>query len=288
MVGVEFFASHPISAMFLLEVFIGYTITVLTTATSLYMLQKIGIDASDTGFLSLPVFDRMLPTIVSTVLLAPLEEEIVFRGLTSILFGITGIIMGTIVWAAAHLPSRIENFSTYPSSVQKKAAAILFWVYLVYGIYFSWLWIVGAGLIAVLMHFLNNAVAVLATYRRLNSKQTDIFEERAEKEGNSDLTSDMWVDSNPPDEPVYLKPIIEPEFFKVVSDEEGNVSVEVEKRSSTKVNGTAAEETINKKKKEERPSRTVNPPVSEAAMDLHDTRAYLKYYLDKYIQEKYG
>jgi len=248
---------------FVLEVFLGYLAVQVITALAITAMIKIGVEPEDVSFLSLPVFDRVVDEVVQSVLLAPLQEEIIFRGLTSLLFGWFGVIFGTVVWAAAHLPSRISSFSTYSSSIQKKAAAILFGIYAVYGVYFSWLWLAGAGLIAVFMHLLNNAVAIYHKYRFLNKKETDLFEEVPAPVSDDDI----WIDSNPPEEPISLREL-DPKHFKVlVKDEKIHVEEVGEEHRPTAMSSRSTKRQENK----------VLRSIAETRLNLH--------FIDRYVDE---
>lgn len=267
-----YFAAHPLTYYFILKVLLGYTVILSLNTVFYYILtRKLEIGSPDLYF-AIPTFDKMLEGFVSVVLYAPLVEELLFRGLPSIFFGVVGIIAGTIVWAAAHLPSRVARLNSYPLRVQKLAALVLFVQFLAMGIYFSWLWIIGAGLIAVIMHFINNALVFAMSYIDGTKKQTDLFEERKEKKKPKEEPIE-WVDSNPPPVPFPLEPIKDPKHFKVLV-EDNQIKVKEEEKEPAKPKVSL------------KPKPAIKPATSKVAEEIRESRMRIRQ-IEAYIKEKY-
>jgi len=119
-------------------------------------------------------------------LVGPFFEELFFRGFPMmILGGFPGLVIGSIVWVAAHIPSRYSLIAMYPRS---KRAAYLFTyvaVLLLSSAFYITAWML-SGALAILYHVIHNSIAVLATRRGEREKGKGIMiEDRSEKENVS-------------------------------------------------------------------------------------------------------
>jgi len=116
-------------------------------------------------------------------LIGPFFEELFFRGFPMmILGGFPGLVIGSIVWVAAHIPSRYSLIAVYPRS---KRAVYLFTyvtVLLLSSAFYITAWMLN-GASAILYHVIHNSIAALATRRGEREKGKGIMiEDRSEKE----------------------------------------------------------------------------------------------------------
>jgi hypothetical protein len=116
-------------------------------------------------------------------LIGPFFEELFFRGFPMIILGgFPGLVIGSIVWIAAHIPSRYSLIATYPRS--KRAVYIFTYVtvLLLSSAFYITAWMLN-GASAILYHVIHNTIAVLATRRREREKEKGIMiENRSENE----------------------------------------------------------------------------------------------------------
>jgi len=108
-------------------------------------------------------------------LVGPFFEELFFRGLPMlILGGYPGLVVGSIVWIAAHIPSRYSLIEAYP---RVKKAAYLFTyvtVLLLSSAFYIVAWTLN-GAVAILYHIAHNTIAVLTgkRYEREREKRLE-------------------------------------------------------------------------------------------------------------------
>ena len=262
---------------------IGYLVTEIVTIILWTALEY--IVKEDVSFISaIPFFDDLPSNFITTCLLAPLVEEVLFRGSPMLLFGTTGLILGTVVWAAGHLPSRMENFLNYPVKKKVAATSILLAIYVVMGVYFTWIWYMGLGLLAIFLHMLHNGVITVGEHIMANRTQTDMFEE---SEAAKEAEPVLWEDANPTDLPP-LEPPEPPRFFRVVAEDDG-VKVEPVGRPSA----TPATSTKKTKKKHKTSKPTPSPTPSPAptpapaVASIVEQRMRLRE-IEKYVEEMFS
>jgi len=97
-------------------------------------------------------------------LVGPFFEELFFRGFPMLVLGYPGLVVGSIVWIAAHIPSRYSLIEAYP---RVKRAAYLFTyvtVLLLSSAFYIAAWTLN-GAAAILYHIAHNTIAVLAGKR---------------------------------------------------------------------------------------------------------------------------
>jgi len=119
-------------------------------------------------------------------LVGPFFEEIFFRGFPMlILGGFPGLVIGSIVWVFAHIPSRYSLIETYPRS---KRVAYLFTyviVLMLSSAFYITAWMLN-GAAAILYHVIHNSIAVLATRRGEREREKGIMiENKSENENES-------------------------------------------------------------------------------------------------------
>jgi hypothetical protein len=115
-------------------------------------------------------------------LIGPFFEELFFRGFPMlVLGGLPGLVIGSIVWIAAHIPSRYTLVEAYPRL--KRAAYLITYVtvLILSSAFYITAWILN-GATAILYHVIHNTIAVLATRRGGREKEKGIMiEDRSEK-----------------------------------------------------------------------------------------------------------
>jgi hypothetical protein len=115
-------------------------------------------------------------------LVGPFFEELFFRGFPMLVLGFPGLVVGSIVWIAAHIPSRYSLIETYPRS---RRAAYLFTyviVLMLSSAFYITAWMLN-GAAAVLYHVIHNSIAVLATRRGEREREKGItIENKSENE----------------------------------------------------------------------------------------------------------
>lgn len=103
-------------------------------------------------------FEDIFSSLVGTALYAPLVEEIVFRACPYFFLGLTGLVVGNIVWILAHPSWQLRYVSGLP--LKKKIAFTLnaIFYYTCAAIFFSIPWMQGFGLLAVVYHMAHNGI----------------------------------------------------------------------------------------------------------------------------------
>lgn len=100
--------------------------------------------------------------LVLMVFYFPLFEELVFRGLPYLLFGLPGVVVGSFVWVLMHPAWQLQYLSN--RSLGKKLAFTLSATayYALTATFYSMVWLSGAGLVAILYHMFHNGWLTLA------------------------------------------------------------------------------------------------------------------------------
>jgi len=261
---------------------IGYAVQEVIVLLLMTLLTR--VVKEDISFInSLPFFDDLPSSFIITGLLVPLEEEVVFRGAPMLLFGTTGLILGTVVWAVGHLPSRMQNFTSYPVKKKVAVASILMAIYAVMGVYYIWVWYLGLGLLAIFLHMFHNGVITLTDHFDTTRTKTDMFEE---KEAAKEAEPVLWEDANPTDLPP-LEPPEPPRFFRVVAEDDGVKVEPVERPSATP---TSTKKTKKKHKSTTpapSPTPSPAPTPAPAVASIVEQRMRLRE-IEKYVEEMFS
>jgi len=106
-------------------------------------------------------YEDAFASFVGTALYAPLIEEIVFRACPYFLLGLSGLIVGNIVWILAHPSWQLRYVSGLP--LKKKIAFTIntIFYYSCASIFFSIPWVQGYGLLAIVYHMAHNGILTL-------------------------------------------------------------------------------------------------------------------------------
>ena len=101
-------------------------------------------------------YEAAFRTVILSVLYYPLFEELLFRGLPFFFFGYLGVVLGSIVWITMHPAWQLQYLSDF--SLKKK---IIFTItssayYTANAVFYSMMWLNGAGLCAILYHIIHN------------------------------------------------------------------------------------------------------------------------------------
>lgn len=101
-------------------------------------------------------YEQAFRTVVLSALYYPLFEELVFRGLPYYFFGTVGVVVGSTVWVLMHPSWQLQYLTAYP--LRKKIAftvtSTLY--YTANAIFYSTIWLDGAGLVAIIYHMGHN------------------------------------------------------------------------------------------------------------------------------------
>jgi len=254
---------------------LGYLIVDITSILLWSLLSY--IVREDIAFVSsLPFYDDLPANLIYTCLMIPLVEEVVFRGAPMLLFGTIGLVVGSFVWAISHIPSRMQTFANYPTAKKVAVASILMAIYTVMGVYYTWVWYMGLGLLAIFLHMLHNGVVTLADHFRTSHTQTDLFEEK--KEPVKEPEPVLWEDANPTDLPP-LEPV-EPKYFRVIAGEDGVRVEPAEKLGNTKAK-------VNPKKVKSSRQVSPSPKPAPTVASIMEQRWRLKG-IEEYIEEQFS
>jgi len=191
-------------------------------------------------------YEDAFASFVGTALYAPLVEEIVFRACPYMFLGLTGLVVGNIVWILAHPSWQLRYVSGLP--LRQKVAFTLntIFYYTCAAIFFSIPWIQGYGLLAVMYHMFHNGVLTLGGIFNEIEFPAPWKKEEAEYFRESrglkrKLEERFFEDTNPPEEPVeeeILDVDFERKFFKdvekVVSAEKRPIKVKKEQTAVAK------------------------------------------------------
>jgi len=101
-------------------------------------------------------YEAAFRTITITVFYYPLFEELLFRGLPYLFFGTLGVVIGSVVWVVMHPAWQLQYLSAYP--LRKKIVFTLTssGYYVANAVFYSMMWLNGAGLAAILYHVIHN------------------------------------------------------------------------------------------------------------------------------------
>lgn len=165
-------------------------------------------------------FEDIYASLVSTALVAPLTEELIFRGVPYLLLGIPGIVVGNAVWILAHPSWQLRYITGTP--LWKRVAFTLnaIFYYTCTAVFFSLPWIQGYPIFSIAFHMLHNGVITLGGIFSEIEIPAPWKKEEAEffKESRGlkkKLEERFFKDTNPPEEEEELDvDISERKFFK--------------------------------------------------------------------------
>jgi len=92
-----------------------------------------------------------------SVLYFPLFEEMIFRGLPYLFFGTLGVVVGSTVWVLLHPAWQIQFI--YGRLPRSKVVGFIASAIMYYGfnsVFYSMMWLSGAGFVAILYHMIHN------------------------------------------------------------------------------------------------------------------------------------
>jgi len=101
-------------------------------------------------------YEDAFRTITLTVLYFPLLEELVFRGLPYIFFGTLGVMIGSAVWVLMHPAWQLQHISSLPLRKKLVFTVTSTFYYSANAVFYSMMWLNGAGLAAILYHAIHN------------------------------------------------------------------------------------------------------------------------------------
>ena len=99
------------------------------------------------------------------VLYYPFFEEVFFRGIPLILFGLPGLIIGSAVWALLHPVSQLQLVRGNPVSKKVLFTITTSFYYACCAVFYSMVWL-ASGIVAFLYHSMHNALILLTEYLR--------------------------------------------------------------------------------------------------------------------------
>jgi len=167
-------------------------------------------------------FDKYYEGFAVTGLLAPFLEEIAFRGASYLLLGFTGLVIGNIVWILAH-PQWQLKYLPPNTPVKTKIGFVLnaIFYYSCASIFFSYAWINGYGLYAVLFHILHNTgilAGSIVTEKKLGFEKPEIFREEKQSGKVSTPATEIFIEKKPVKIPITLDAEFDPTEFKFFKD----------------------------------------------------------------------
>jgi len=143
-----------------------YVALVLVPATARIVVERVaGIrveELMDTVSLSCTAYEDAFKDVVLAVLYFPLFEELVFRGFPYLLFGVLGVAVGSAVWVVMHPAWQLQYTKTLPLRKKLIFTATSTAFYTTTAVFYSMMWVAGAGLAAVLYHMAHNGWVTLA------------------------------------------------------------------------------------------------------------------------------
>jgi len=107
-------------------------------------------------------YETAFRTLVLSGLYYPLFEELVFRGLPHFFFGSLGVVVGSTVWVLMHPAWQLQYLSAFPLKKKLAFTATSTAYYVCNAIFYSMMWINGAGLAAIIYHAAHNTWLTLA------------------------------------------------------------------------------------------------------------------------------
>jgi len=177
-------------------------------------------------------FNKYYENFVVTGLLAPFLEEIAFRGVSYLLLGITGFVIGNAVWVLAHPWWQLKYLP--PETTTKIKIIFIFnaiFYYSCAAIFFSYAWLSGYGLYAVIFHMLHNIgifAGSIVAEKRLGFERPEIFRE---SKSRKESATEIFTEKKPIRTPIVLDAefdLTEFKFFKEFSTSTASASTKFE------------------------------------------------------------
>jgi hypothetical protein len=151
-------------------------------------------------------FDQHFDNLTMTGLLMPFLEELAFRGAPLFILGLPGLIAGNAVWVLAHPSWQLKYLpSDIPSRTRVGFVLSACMYYAFSAGFFSYGWLAGYGLYAVLFHILHNSgivISAIISDASVKFAKPEIFKERKEKP--SAHASEIFVEKKPIGVPITL------------------------------------------------------------------------------------
>jgi len=107
-------------------------------------------------------YETAFRAFVLTVLYYPFFEELLFRGLPYFFFGTPGVALGSFVWVVMHPAWQLQYLSSEPTRKKLVFTVTSTSYYVTNAIFYSMMWVDGAGLTAILYHVIHNGWLTLA------------------------------------------------------------------------------------------------------------------------------
>ena len=101
-------------------------------------------------------YEAAFRTVTITVLYYPLFEELLFRGLPYLFFGFLGVVIGSLVWVVMHPAWQLQYLSAFPPRKKIVFTITSSSYYATNAVFYSMMWLNGAGLAAILYHIIHN------------------------------------------------------------------------------------------------------------------------------------
>lgn len=153
---------------FLIEYLFLYVLLVLVPAIIRSVIDTVVLKIPKSAF-DLPPntvnsvkFHSFYSNVVSTALFYPLFEEIVFRGAPLAFTGLYGFILANAVWILMHPAWQVRYVTHLPLKTQFGFILNTAFYYTCAGTFFSYAWLKGYPLFAILFHMGHNFLVVLA------------------------------------------------------------------------------------------------------------------------------
>ena len=155
----------------LIQYFPYYVALVLIPAIVRTAIEKaigIPLERFETSVLPLASlsYEEAFRTFVLTALYFPLFEELIFRGIPYALFGTMGVVVGSIVWVAMHPAWQLQYLSGVPLWKRIVFTVTTTAYYACNAVFYSMMWLSGAGLAAIIYHMAHNAWLTLVDMLR--------------------------------------------------------------------------------------------------------------------------
>jgi membrane protease YdiL (CAAX protease family) len=142
----------------------GYVGLVLVPAVIRVLIERaLGIKIEPVS--SIHDYEAGFRSVVLHVLYYPFFEEVFFRGIPLLLFGMPGLVVGSIVWALLHPVSQLQLVRNNPVSKKILFTITTSFYYLCCAVFYSMVWL-GSGVVAFLYHSMHNGLVVLTEYLR--------------------------------------------------------------------------------------------------------------------------
>jgi len=107
-------------------------------------------------------YEAAFQTFVYAVLYFPFFEELVFRGVPYLLFGPIGAIIGSAIWVVMHPAWQLQYLRGFPLRKKILFTATTTFYYATNAVFYTMMWLGGAGVAAIIYHVAHNGWLTLA------------------------------------------------------------------------------------------------------------------------------